>query len=828
MTAGSDPFGSTPLGSSLMSGDEPTSLGEAEAITNTTVSVTFVNVDMEDPAVLQPGNYTIDNGIVVLFVVQDGINGVRLITTPLTEGLLYTVTYDGMVAPFVGIGEANMYAVSGLRVRTHGQGRRLDLFWTNPTNPAAQWVKILRRQKNWVFNFEDPHDVVYDGPAIEEFFDTGVVMPVSALSVQADEGATSITMANAAGLQVGDFIRIDHLKGEPYYEIREVTGVAGNIVSFNEPLNHTYEVANSRAGKSSPLREQTYYYYTVVVSDIYNPVVPDPYLRSMLFSFTNESNGVGLSIRVMNSKEDFFWRETPAYFRSLDEEEGGGYLDKVYDVMGNWLNIMRGHAEALVLQADDDQTPFYSLDAKCRSLGVTPEGLSYDYEIPRRMLLSLTNVIKRRGSCEGIVRAVRMLTKWDAVCVEFGVDTCNRGPSPLGTWDGISHADHNVDDSVVLGNLSLVDSSKSWEESKWKNGMLIGAIGDVACVDDNTEDSLTLKEQPTVATFAAASAGDTSIDISSDADLIIPGITLQLIDAEDTSVAEIVEVEEMTHGSGVVTLSLAGPLRNDYSEGGAVCIGKSMIRAEYLSSGEWDEEDSLYVLERPTAMWVTNQWVGYKILTADNQLLEVVSNTQTKIYVDASSQPDDGLFAIAKDFTTDSDFDGRVPHVGYSVYNGTHSFVFEPTKDLEARGTVYDPFNRLWMGPGASIQGAWGPGDVGVYITTDVTQHLGRLVAISGNVLTVDPSRPPLVPNALAGMYLNPNQNQNQLFRILSNTDSQIVVADNIEPYFVKGQVYYVLKPRDAARLRALNSRLGHPTREFANLDIDVRILFGY
>jgi hypothetical protein len=625
------------------------------------------------------------------------------------------------------------------------------------------------------------------------------------------------------GFTIGDRVRVEMLTGPVNFEIVTLTGVSVGQLDVT-PLVGTYDVS-ARVSLSTPLVEQTFYYYTVLVSDV--PLPPD-----FSFAFTDDNHAMGLSISVMDSKEDFFWQNTPAELRNRDAigELGAEFLDQWYDVMGCWLNIMRGTAKALKLMGNNDESPYNSLSAKNFSMGIDPEGFSYDFEIPRRSVTSLSKVYKRRGTCNGLVLATRMFTKWDAVCAEFGVGGCNTGQKPLTTWDGQSLADSNTDVGILLANLSVTDATKAFPTSQWKDGMLVGPLGDVCCVDDNTDTVITLKPVTSflvMGSGGAALAGFT-VDMESTSGLY-PNMTVQLESATDSTQAQIVEIFSIVPN---VSFSTKSPIEFNFVAGDHVSIQKSMIRAEEVGSGAWSTVGgTIRELLNMTVFadqfgWTQTQWTGYQVLTADNLKFTVLSNEGDRLRIDAPAQPSNGQFALAKDFSIGGSFGARVPVPSYRVYSGTHSFLFEPSLDIEERGTIYDPFSRIWMGVGSPILGAWGPGDVGIYITTPVAVIKGLNATVIGNVLSLDPAESPPSVNELVGYFLNPNQNQNQLFTIIGNTTTAVTLSADISSLVVPGQAYYVLKPRDANRYRQLVGRFIKPAREFANLDIDVRVLF--
>lgn len=736
-----------------------------------TVDVTFdrdISVD-DSPLLFQASRYSVNNGLIVTGVVKLDNETLRLFTTTQVNGLTYLLSiapntvyayYDGLVysllqdtGEFIGLGIAEVWTVRSLQARTHCEGRRIDLSWVNPSSPVPQWVRVIRRQKNWAFDLTDAHDTVYNGPVVTSFSDT-------------------------------------------------------------------------------ELQEQKYYYYNVLISTEEDPT-PEQF-----GPFVDENRVQGLSIAVMDSKETYFWAETPEYYRDKDAEPdgGNGYLDKWYSIMGCWLNLMRGQATALKLLNDDDEAPYNTLSAKNLSLGIEPEGFSYDYEIPRRALLSLSNVYKRRGTCEGMIRTVRMFTQWEASCNEFTLGGCGIGGKAFSTWDGQSLTEERTNNDAVyvpyapmLQRGVLVDFTAGWEAHLWKDGMIIGPLGDIVCVYDNLVDGgasgVVLKNPARVKRVrTSVSAGESYVPLSSLTGLTA-GMFVQLQSRTNPAHVELVQINAMVPNT--VGFTTVRPLQYGYARNDYLSVQKSMLRWEQVYQGASSVTDGDYqriAIARENT-WVENQWSGYSLMTQTGAVFTIVKNDDNRVWVEAGAPINAGLFSIAKDFEGTS-WNDRQPTKTFTMYNGNHSFFFNPLFDLKLRGTQWDPYNRLWQGVGSTLTGAWGAADVGIYITTPVCLTMGRGSAVQGGTFTADAEQPALVPGALKGMFLNPNQNQTRLFEIVDNTATEIIVAEDMSPFMVPGVTYYVLAPRDANRFRALVNRLGAPTREFANMDIDVRVLF--
>ncbi len=801
-----------------------------------TVDLEFSHELLDTPALVSPAQYSINNGLAVIAVIQTNFNTVRLFTLNQNLGTVYTVTVGPLVldsngnslsinqASFVGLGIPDKFLVADLDARSVCTGEATFLRWTNPA--GTQRVKIVRRLRAYPFDLTDLHDVVYEGDSITSFFDTGVATPLTTLFASVAVGATSFTVADATGYVIGDFLRVELLTGELDYDVVKITNIVGNVITAETALTYAYP-AGSRVSRAIDLLPQTYYYYLVLVS---------PDLSPTNWDIDDGSRAFALSIAKMDSK-DWLWRKanTPKYKRELDAmpvEEGGGagFLDKWFGVMGCWLSLMRGNMKALALLNDPDKSPIHVLPSQNISLGIEPEGLAYDFDILRRPLGSLVYVYKRKGTCPGIIETVRMFTKWDALCIEFGLNQCQNGASSLRFWDGASIIDYGTGPEGVQitqvvvdaeGTAVFTDTAKTWDLGLFGNSTLRGWIGDIVCVRDNPSETELTIEPPRKVTeiIDATLAGETSFEVLSTVGLR-PGLNIQItsnVEIAGEFAAEVFEINTVTPGvPGTITVKTAA--RKAFGAGSKLSIAKSIVRAEYVGSGTAASQ----VIADPVGGFVENQWKGYLLLDSANVLHEVLSNTGDEITVDGAA-PVTGAYAVAYDFTLGATFADRVPILKYKLGNGVHSTTFEPTYDIETRGTLYDPYNRTYGGAGAPLQGVFGPNDVGIHILTPVTVIQGMATVAAGPVFELDTTQPAPGIDELVGMYLNPNQNQEQFFEILSNTATELLVAGDVSSLVVDGQAYYVLKPRDRIRFQRVTKRL---REEFMDGDSRPHLLF--
>ena len=845
--------------------------------TNTSVDLTFDHALAVTPALTSPGSYSINNGMTVFAVAQISPTQVRLFTTPQVPGVVYTVTVSLVIldtsgdtlsvrtATFTGLAEAPPYLVSDLVSNSVCSGRAISLTWTNPTSPQAPAsLLIVRRLRAWPFDLSDnDYDIIYSGPPIESFVDTGIKTPVTQTTAPNAPGDTSLLVLSTASFNPGDSIRVENLEGPVEYDLVNVQSVVSTTeLTTSTPLTNTYPTG-ARVSENTQLQAQTYYYYLVLVSPT---IIPAPLeilgwgaggwgyipwggggagsaqVPGLLppYDIGDDSQTFCLSIDdALQSTSTFLIPNTPTTYIKQDqisvaEGGGGGYLMEWFAVMGCWLNLMRGYFNAIQLLNDIDKMPFHALTAKNQSLGIDPEGFSFDYDIVRRPLASLVFVYHRKGSCPGIIETVSMFTKWTATCVDFGVNGCNGGPSGLRTWDGQSQCSYangpspgQVSQTIIddVGTATFTDTSATFTPHLYLGGKLKGWIGDIACITDNaTSTQLTMTAPQEVTTLVApASIGATTLSVASTSGLD-RGVDIQITSLVAPFKAEIVQVYTTSPGTPG-SLSLQGPgLVNAYPAGAMISIGKSIIRAEY--TGTPGSTAAGQVITDPYANWNNTQWTRnlgqYKLLDSANVLHNVVSNTGFTVTVDGAP-PASGEYSIAFGFNVGASFAARVPILAYRIENGVHATLVEPTEDVHEVGTGYDPFNRLYNGPGLNLNGAWGPGDVGVYILGNIPVAQGKATTVSGSTFTLDVNEPAVIPGALVGDYLNPNQNQEQLFEILANSATTVTVAGDVSSLVVPNQAYVVLTKRDKIRFQRVTARL---RTEFTDTDVRIHVLF--
>ena len=565
----------------------------------------------------------------------------------------------------------------------------------------------------------------------------------------------------------------------------------------------------------------TFYYYLVVVT-------PDPgYAPGVnLTLITKNSFAMGLSIEPFNSKDTFFWRHSTRDERVRDalpltEGGGDGFLERWFAMMGCWLDTLRGWTKSLDTLTNDDDAPLPVIHARVRSLGTEPEGESYDYLTARRMALGLTAQYQIRGSCAGIVDAVKLLTLWDAVCVDLSSgDSCPSGAVSLKTYDGTSALRYGEGVDVTSTFGLLLDPGTIGAVDEWAGGKLLGWMGDVACVESNTVTQAALYTSPKdLETVAELLIGGTLLRLNSVLG-VKKGLALEVRDGVNGHISEVASVNAVNKTCVLVTPSI-----HTFASGTGVSVGKSFIRAEYYSeTGVAALVGIVTVVTDADAEWEENQWKGFYFCPETNGSYPILGNSKTELFFGSNITVGAIKYGIATSYGIGATFADRAPHFTYTLSSGYHSTIYNPFLDFQARGSRYDYYSRLYYGPGVNLLGAWGPNDVGVYITTPgIVVTMGEAVGAIGNVFQIDPQQVPPNADDWMGLYLNPNQNQNQLFRIVTNSATEITVAGDITSLAVPGQRYYVLSKRDAMRYQRLDKRL---RTEFTEADAKPHLFF--
>lgn len=713
-----------------------------------------------DPAsgLLDPLYYSIDGGLLVSGVIYDaGLPlQVTLITTEQVLDRQYTVTVSGAVkltappftaldprfasASFLGLSAPSDFVVLNLRARTHPHGRKIQLFWTNPT--GVTHCRVYRRLKAWPFDLAtDISTVVYDGAGID-------------------------------------------------------------------PTNLT---PNEPKVEDSGLLDDVFYYYTVVVR-----VAPAS------FSQTADSRTYALSGRTREDLKstDYVWKKlVPRGVRETDLNTSGE-LYRFTKILGGTTDLFRSVVRSAFYQSNWAKAAYDSVRSWSAAMGFAPEGETYDFDTPRRVLLQLRELYSKKGSLPGIVQAVNALVQWVVETEEFGLDESSR---LFGTPD-LSDYDTNSGATVSFASEKIVDSSRTWADLQWQDGRVRDGLGNWFDVVDTTAGinlilaplpSATSRYRTSVSVGALAGANSVVVDSVLG---IVAGQRIQLLDTGlgTGQIVEVTYVDPVTN-----TLYFWNQLLTNFAAGTAVSW--RVVKPEASFAGKTGGGSGLNTIVMGVygapLNWPIDRWVGLVVKDSGGGLHTVTASGAASL-----TFSDGYVWAPGADFVIARSFSAGVGVPYYEVHRGYMPFLFNPLFDVGLMGTRFDPFHYFYGGR-ASLGGVFGPCDLGLYVDQDwlggrVDEATSRCTSVSGGVLT-DASAG-FTPNEFQGMMLIPNQNVPTMFEILSNTGTTITAAGDLTKYAVPGQTYVVLTARNAERYKRLLARIN----EFAGDDVCARVLF--
>jgi len=752
-------FGSGPFGGPVS--------GFAVLPTSTAASGSSVDLEFTEPylvtiALLNPSSYSIDGGLKVLAVGFVSSTKIRLYTSPQIAGKSYQITVIGAV---------------------------VNLSNQSLTSKVSTFVGL------------DPSDAKF---------------VVSALKGETlcEGNSVKLTWTNPLfGVQNVKIVR--KLRGWVFDPASDPGDVLYNGAAISEFTD-------------TGLEDGQFYYYTVAIS---TSGVPTSY------DVSDASRVMVLSVKPYDSS--LFWKTTPGEYKRLDAKSkedfgGAGFLEKWYTLFACWFTLQKGYIDALKRSTDDDQAPYPTIKARVFSMGLSPDGEDYDFDAARREALGLVHQYQIKGSCDGIVDMVRILTGWTSYCLDLSsADDCPSGALNLRLYDGVADIrTYLVDGAALSIGYRTLQGSGPWSLDEWAGSKVMTSLGDVACIEGNTAGevgvSLSLYEAPTDQTTSAViSSGALYIPVVS-ASGFVPGMDVE-VHNDSLGLFFIRPISSVDYSLNRLYFEVAYS-GSDLPAGSVVSIGRSGVRSEVggYRNGAISVSGGKTTLTDLDAKWETNQWSGlYYIDASNNTRYLIESNTLSTVTVVGAGPSASGApvqYAIAQDFTVGASFALRKPWLYYRILRGLHTWLYNPVLDFEARNTRYDYYCRLFDPSFVSLFGAWGPGDVGVYITTpNIRSAEGKASGVLANVFTLDPTRPAPSVGSLAGYYLNPNENQDQLFKIVDNDATTVTVLGDITSLVVSGQKYFILTERNANRYRRIVSRL---KKGFMEYDMRPHVIF--
>lgn len=560
----------------------------------------------------------------------------------------------------------------------------------------------------------------------------------------------------------------------------------------------------------SGLLDDTFYYYTVVVRQ-----------APASFTQTAASRISALSGRTRDEQKstDYVTRLVPRGILEADRKMAGEY-GKFLAILGGSTDLYRSVVRSAFLRSDWTRSPYDAVKAWSRALGFSPEGETYDYDTPRRVLLQLRELYSKKGSLPGIVQAANALVQWTVDTEEFGLDESTR---MFGTPD-ITDYDSNSGAAITFLGSEIQDSSRAWAELQWQGGRVRDGLGNWFDVIDTTGGTqMILADLPSAtsryrtALTAVAGIGSNTITVDSVLGLVA-GQRIQLFNTA-TGVGQILEITYVDSVAKV--LYFWNQLSAAYPIGAAVSWRVTKPEASIASKtavGSGLNTIVMGVFGAPLS-WPIDRWVGLQVKDSGGGIHTVTSSGAASL-----TFADGFVWAPGADFTIARSFTAGVANPYYEVHTGYMPLLYDPLFDFGLRGTRFDPFHYFYGGR-ASLGGVFGPCDLGLYVDQDwlgsaVEETASRCTSVAGGVLT-DTSAGYAV-NAFVGMVLIPNQNVPTMFEITANTATTISAAGDLTKYAVPGQGYVVLTKRNAERYNRLLARIN----EFAGDDVCVRVLF--
>jgi hypothetical protein len=524
--------------------------------------------------------------------------------------------------------------------------------------------------------------------------------------------------------------------GESLYE-----GAATNLdaTAMDRFVDGVFSSAVYRTTNTA-LLENTFYYYSVFLS--YSSGAPYTWVSGKACQVE------GLSIRDYYALyEDWVYKLLPPNYRQADADPNRGSdrykLRDLCRVLQCSANLQRGWLEALLHLRDPDNTPAGRigeaenqaglLAAHAADLGFPPER-AFDAGVLRRIVLGITPVHKQKGTCPGLVNLAKLFAGWDARCDEQIEPNCGVGrlfsfwdnESKLYTFDGsISAATVGVDGYVTFNTGVTLNAS--------------GAAEDIAL--SSSDDS--------VITF--------------------------VIDAFGTFAC----VDSVVMDSGRVRINFTEPharMRAEITGSGTGALNSFTINSVDFSS-EWGGWPWQFSNEEPTFSY--QAFKDLEVMDSAGNVFTITGSAETdgsgNTILTVSGTPASGVFSISSNFVASGSYAGREPYWKATLYCGEFSLSYHPAWDtrLMLEG-AQGPWS-LFAGLGSlNVLGATAsPADVVVWVQ-DAHEYLGTVASVTSNTLLCE--RAQWLENEYAGMYLLPNWNQTQLYRIIHNTATLLVV----------------------------------------------------
>lgn len=377
---------------------------------------------------------------------------------------------------------------------------------------------------------------------------------------------------------------------------------------------------------------------------------------------------------------------------------------------------------------------------------------------------------------------------------------------------------------------------------EFKGGKVRSSVGDEGCIASNSGSQLNLTTPPEQVSSVLSLVADTSLTCTKSI-YFVPGVVLQVTHPTVVNSSIMVEVSAVVPVNATdARLDLVpGHTFGASFIGGAVSVAQNFVRGQvtygsvaaplFFGAAYVLDGNSTQNLQVPGALWVGNQWAGQQVVVSGaydgTGPYTVYGNSADTLFVESGAfNPASPVqVAIAPEWTSFTPFSGRIPAWEATALARGMTTLLYPQLDLERKGTPWYGHNHLLSGAEGQPQGGASTSkDINLKVTTPgLVDLFAKTAGLSPDGLTIG-----LLPTTLmtvdehVGKYLNPNQWQTTIFKIVSNTATSITVDANMDGAFDAGEIAYVIGPRVSVKYQRVLDHL----RSFVNPDARIHVLF--
>lgn len=209
-------------------------------------------------------------------------------------------------------------------------------------------------------------------------------------------------------------------------------------------------------------------------------------------------------------------------------------------------------------------------------------------------------------------------------------------------------------------------------------------------------------------------------------------------------------------------------------------------------------------------VFIDTAWGGFKLKDSGGTVHEIelgaynvsVDGLTASFDIVGAATPALGSAGLAMDY----DMAG-VPVLRYRLVRGDLAYLMNPLYDLALQGSPTDPFDYFFGGGTVTL----GPFDIRLIIDSGVATAVGQASAVTTDTITVAGGG--LTPSAHVGEFVNPNRDQTLMFRVISNTATEITVdtqGRSLTQLATEHANFFVLKQLDALRYDVFNRTVGY------------------